>query len=127
MNKILLCFLIVLITSCTKNIEPVGQLGPNKLRVFVIKDSDFLSASRMLVILDKRGNVTAYSGGTVSGAGSVAVQSMDAIASAGATVLGAQAIEHGLENARIRGIPKSVTVNSTHKIDVTGHVDTSHS
>jgi hypothetical protein len=126
LTRLIACLALAALASCTKSIQPVGNLGPNSLRVFVIKDNDFLSASRMLVILDKKGNVSAYSGGTVSGTGSVALQTMDTVVSAGGVIVGAKAIEHGLENTRIRGIPSNIKVNSTHKIDISGHLDNLH-
>ncbi len=110
------------LAACASNIEPVGMLGPNKLKVFVIKNNDFLSASRMLVILDKNGNVSAYSGGTVAGAGAAGLQSLDTVASAAAVVVGANAIQHGLQNTKVTGIPNHVSVNATHKIDVSGTI-----
>ena len=128
-KTILACLTAALLIGCVSTVQPVGELGPNHLKVFVIKNSDFLSASRMLVILDKKGNVSAYTGGTVSGAGTIGLQAAESVASAGAIVLGAQAIEHGLENASIKGIPRSLNVkgipnsfnlNSAHTIKVTG-------
>ncbi|HTM63159.1 MAG TPA: hypothetical protein VL360_01505 [Gammaproteobacteria bacterium] len=111
--KIVIAFAaIAALSGCASNIQPVGYLGPNKLRVFVIKNNDFLSSSRMLVILDKKGNVSAYSGNTVNGAGFVAMQAAETVVSAGALVVGAQAIEHGLENTKIKGIPNSVRVKT---------------
>src|SRR3990167_10746869 len=81
------CLSVVVLTGCANNIQPVGMLGPNRLKVYVIKNNDFLSASRMLVILDKKGNVSAYSGNTVSGAGAVSLQAAESALNAGAIVI----------------------------------------
>ena len=114
---------LLALTSCvTNNIQPVGMLGPNRLKVYVIKNNDFLSASRMLVILDKKGNVSAYSGNTVSGAGAVSLQAAESALNAGAIVIGAKAIQHGLENASVKGIPSTVKVQSDHNININASV-----
>jgi hypothetical protein len=123
-KKFIALLALASLAGCSKTIQPVGVLGPNSLRVFVIKDNDFLSASRMLVILDKKGNVSAFSGGTVAGTGPAVLQTLDTVVSAGAVVVGAQAIQHGLENAKVSGIPHSVTLNANHKIDVSGNFKT---
>ncbi len=110
------------LTGCSSNIEPVGELGPRKLKVFAIKNNDFFSASRMLVILDKKGNVSAYSGGTVAGGGTIGMQAVDTVVSAGAIVVGAQAIQHGLQNTTIKGIPHSLKVKTDSSINVSGQI-----
>ena len=126
-KNIAACLSILTLTSCANNIQPVGVLGPNRLKVYVIKNNDFLSSSRMLVVLDKRGNVSAYSGNTVSGAGSEALQTAGTIVSAGAVVVGARAIQSGLQHTQvsgipnslhIKGIPQSVNVNTNNHLSV---------
>lgn len=116
----LLLSLVLLLNGCTKVIEPVGTLGPKKLRVYAIKDNDFLSGSRMLVILDKDGNVSAFSGGTVQGAGALSLQAADTAISATAVVVGAKAIQKGLENSQIKvkGIPDTISVVSDNTVTV---------
>jgi len=122
LNKILACACAVAVTGCSSKIEPVGQLGPNKLQVYAIKNNDFFSASKMLVVLDKKGNVSAYTGGTVAGGGAIGMQAVDTVVSAGAIVVGAQAIQHGLENASIKGIPHSLNVKTNSSIDISGSI-----
>src|SRR3990167_4979324 len=121
------CLSVVVLTGCANNIQPVGMLGPNRLKVYVIKNNDFLSSSRMLVVLDKKGNVSAYSGNTVSGAGSEALQTAGTIVSAGAVVVGARSIQSGLQHTQvsgipnslhIKGIPQSVNVNTNSHLSV---------
>lgn len=114
-KNIAACLTITALTGCASNIQPVGELGPNKLRVFVIKNNDFLSSSRMLVVLDKKGNVSAYSGNTVSGAGSEVLQTAGTIISAGAVVVGAKAIQSGLQHTQVNGIPNSLTIKGIPK------------
>lgn len=121
------CIALSLI-SCS-SIKPVGTVGPKKLGVYAIASSDFLSASRMIVVLDERGNVAAYSGGTVSGAGTVGLQTAGTLAGAGAIMYGAKAIKNGLQNsnvvATVKGVPSSVTVKgipSDFDINVTGAI-----
>lgn len=114
-------FLIAAITSCAANsVQPVGSLGPNHLPVYVIKNNDFLSSSRMLVVLDQKGNVSAYTGTTVPGAGAVTMQAAESAVSAGAVIVGSQAIANGLQNTRIRGIPETVRLKhdmrTSHKV-----------
>lgn len=117
-HAILLLPLLGLLVSCASTIEPVGNIGPKKLGVYEISHSDFLSASRILVILDEKGNVAAYSGGTVSGLGSVGMQTAGTLAMAGSMIVGANAIEKGLTNmhTNVGGIPSHVNV------DVTGQI-----
>lgn len=122
LRNIFACACITAVTACSSNIEPVGQLGPNKLQVYAIKNNDFFSASRMLVVLDKKGNVSAYTGGTVTGGGTVGLQAADTLVSAGAVVVGARAIQHGLENASVKS---SVNVKTNNSIDVTGSIKNS--
>ena len=69
----------------------------------------------MLVILDKKGNVSAYTGGTASGWGTVALQTGGTVATAGAIAYGAKAIQNGLQNTQVqaKGIPNNFNVNGT--------------
>lgn len=107
-----------LLASCTRVIEPVGALGPKKLPVYVVKDNDFLSGSRMLVVLNEKGDVIAFSGGTVQGTGAMSVQVANAVISSGAVIAGAKAIEHGLENGtlNVKGIPNSININTDNNV-----------
>lgn len=119
LRKVLIILCTNFLISCaTRVIEPVGTLGPKKLPVFVVKDNDFISGSRMLVVLNDKGDVTAYSGGTVQGTGSIAAQVADTAISATAMIVGAKAIEHGLENSKIniKGIPRSVDINTDNSV-----------
>jgi hypothetical protein len=115
MRVIFTLILVSFISSCSSSVQNIGNIGPNNLKVYSIKDSDFLSANRMLVILDKSGNVAAFSGGTVTGLGAVSMQAAGSAAIAGATIIGANALKHGLENAHL---------SSSHavSIDVTGQL-----
>lgn len=99
--------------SCS-TIQQMGQIGPKKLGVYSIANNDFLSASRMVVILDEKGNVAAYSGGTVSGLGTVGLQTTATLATAGAIAYGGRAVEQGLTHANasanVKGIPSHVNI-----------------
>ena len=105
-------FLIAVLSGCS-SITPVVEIGPKKLAVYTVSQNDFLTANRMLVILDKKGNVVAYTGGSVAGIGSLGVQLAGPLATAGAVLAGSKAIQHGLENAavNVKGIPSTVNVN----------------
>lgn len=109
---------MMLVGGCS-SIQPVGTLGPKKLNVYVISHNDFLSASRMMVVLDKKGNVSAYSGNVISGAGAVALEAAGSFATAGAIVYGANAIQRGVQNSsvKVRGIPKQVRIDSNINIE----------
>lgn len=98
----------------------MGQMGPKKLQVYSIAHDDFLTSSRMIVILDKKGNLLASSGGTVSGGGTVGLQTGSTLASAGALLYGAKAIQQGLQHAsvNVKGVPSNVDIN--HNINIGG-------
>lgn len=120
-NNILLMMIIAAcLSSCASNsIQPVGELGPAKLRVFMIKNNDFLSASRMLVVTDKKGKVLAYSGNTVAGTGPLAVSAADTVVTAGAMIAGAKAIQSGLQNTQVKGVPNTFSIKGIpHKVTV---------
>jgi uncharacterized protein YceK len=103
----------MLVLAGCSSIKPLGEVGPAKLGVYAIAQSDFLAATRMIVILDKKGNVVASTGGTVAGGGTVGVETAGSIATAGAIVYGAKAIQHGLQNAsvKMRGVPDKVDID----------------
>lgn len=83
-----------------------------------------LSASRMLMVLDKKGNVVAYSGGSVPGGASVGLQAASTVLSAGSVYYGAKAISHGLENmhANVKSIPSNVNLKAGLKADFNANV-----
>jgi hypothetical protein len=115
-----------LMLSACASIQPIGKVGPNKLSVYSISNGTFLSATQMIVILDKKGNVSAYSGGTVSGWGPVALQTGAAVATAGSIAYGANVIGDSLKhpNVHVKGIPSTVNlnanVNSKASLDING-------
>jgi hypothetical protein len=110
---------VFIITSCA-SIKPVGNLGPKKLNVYAISHSDFLSASRMIVVLNDKGDVVAFSGSTVSGAGTVGLQTGAALATAGAIAYGAKSISNSIQNANVnvKGIPSRVDVHGVADINI---------
>lgn len=118
MYKIILSTLAYcLLVSCS-SVRPVGTVGPQKLAVYTIADSDFLSASRMLLVLDKKGHVVAFTGGTVSGPGTVGLQAAGTAATATSIVLGGKAIQKGVENIGVHG---NISTDSTiHIPGITG-------
>lgn len=129
MKKFHILFLSIFLAGCANSIVPVGTLGAKKLGVYAISHNDFLSSSRMLVVLDEKGNVAAYTGGTVSGSGTVGLQTAGSLAGAGAIMYGAKAIKNGLQNANltthVNGIPTNATVNITgipSSLDINGHL-----
>jgi len=117
-SKIASLLSAVLFLSACDSITQVGEMGPKKLKVYSVTHNGFLSASNMLVILDDRGDLKASAGGVVSGAGTVGLQTASSAVAAGAIVYGAKAIEHGLENASVKGIPSNINVNTTSKFSV---------
>lgn len=110
---------MLLLSGCA-SIQSVGHIGPNKLKVFSISHSNFLNSSQMLVVLDKSGNVSAYTGGTASGWGTVGLQTGSTLASAGAVMYGANAIKNGLQSTtvNVKGIPSRVDINAKGSLDV---------
>src|SRR5580704_12670053 len=110
--NILCIFSVISLCSGCASVNQVGEIGPKKLKVYAISHNDFLSASRMLVILDDNGNLGASSGGTVAGGGTVGLQAVTSMMSAGAVLYGAKAIQHGLENAKIKGIPSDYNIKT---------------
>lgn len=118
--KIAFLFLTSLLLGCSSSVKPIGQIGPKKLGVYEISHEDFLSGNRMLVVLDEHGNIAAYSGGTVTGAGVVGLQSITGLASAGAIYYGAKAIQNGMKNSNVtmKGIPNKVDVNTNSTINM---------
>ena len=77
-------------------IESIGNLGPNNLKVYSVSSSNFLNSSQMIVVLDKKGDVSAYAGGTSAGYGAVGLQTAASATTVGAVVYGANAIKNGL-------------------------------
>lgn len=119
-HTIFLLALSILVSGCS-SVKPIGNIGPQKLPVYIISHNDFLSASRMVVILDKKGNISAYNGNVVSGAGTVALEATGALATAGAIAYGAKAIQKGLQKT----IPEKITVDTNSKIafDLTANLN----
>jgi hypothetical protein len=112
----LLALAALSLTGCA-TIEEMGQIGPNK--VYSVSNSSFLSSSQMIVVLNKKGDVSAYTGGTVEGPGAVGLQTAGTVLTAGAIGYAGRAIENGLESTTIKGIPSSFKLNA--------NLDTSHS
>ncbi|MEO8401752.1 MAG: hypothetical protein ABI597_08155 [Gammaproteobacteria bacterium] len=112
--------LVALLTGCA-SVEQIGEIGPKKLKVYSVSHNDFLSASRMLVVLNEKGDLGATTGGTVSGAGIVGLQAATSVVSSGAILYGAKAIEHGMENAHVKGIPSNVNLNANANINANLH------
>ena len=109
--RLLTSSIALLLTGCS-SITPIGTLGPKKFAVYSVSQNDFWSSSRMLVVLDKNGNIKAYSGGTVSGAGSVGLQAGATLATAGAIVYGAHALQS--THVNVSGVPSKFS----HKIGI---------
>jgi len=111
--------LVLFLTGCA-SVEKVGEIGPKKLKVYSISHNGFLTASNMIVVLDEKGNVGTSTGGTVAGAGTVGLQTATSIVSSGAIFYGAKALQHGIENAKISGIPSNYNINAN--IDASAHI-----
>lgn len=105
--KLIAITLSAIIVSGCATIEPMGNIGSNK--VYAISDSNFLSSSQMIVVLNKKGAVAAYSGGTTSGPGVVALETAGTVVTAGSIAYAGHAIQHGLETTNINasGIPST--------------------
>ena len=88
-------------------IESIGNLGPNNLKVYSVSSSNFLNSSQMIVVLDKKGDVSAYAGGTSAGYGAVGLQTLTSATTAGAVIYGANAIKNGLHNTSSKVIIKA--------------------
>lgn len=128
MKKIVVRSLVVIsalnLAACA-TIESIGNVGPKKLRVYSIAQTDFFSASRMLLVTDKKGNVVAASGGTVSGPGTVGLETAGTAATAGAVYYGAKAVQSGVDhaNVNVHNVPSSFTVKGIpSSIDITGSI-----
>jgi hypothetical protein len=123
-TSILTLISLFLLASCS-SVNSIGEVGPKKLKVYSIAQNDFLAASRMLVIVDERGKVVAYTGGTVSGGGTVGLETAGTLTTAGAIAYGAKTVSHGMQkaarnaNLNVNGIPgkESVDINIHGKID----------
>lgn len=104
------------LSACATTIQPVGTLGSQNLNVYKIAQNDLLGSNRMLVILDKKGNVVAYAGGTTTSIGELGMQAISTATSAGAIVYSAKAVEKGLQsmrmNANVKGIPSSIDIHA---------------
>lgn len=107
---------IITLSGCGASIEEMGQIGPNK--VYSVTKSNFLSSSQMLVVLNKKGDVSAYTGGTVSGAGTVGLQTAGTVVTAGAIGYAGRSIENGLESTTIKGIPSQFKLDTSHSITI---------
>lgn len=101
-----------LLISCS-NIDNLGALGPKKMGVYSISQNSFFSSSKMLVIVNKKGDIVAYTGGTVEGMGTVGLQAASTILGAGAIYYGAKSIQSGLQSSSVtvKGVPSHVDVN----------------
>jgi len=123
MSKLIIFALSFMLAGCGASMSAVGVVEKN--RVYVIKHGDFLSSSRMILVVDENGKVVASSGGTVQGGGAFTTQTAIGIVSAGATVYGFQALSQAIQGASVtvKGIPSDVgvhahgTVNGTVTID----------
>jgi len=123
MSKLIIFALSFMLAGCGASMSAVGVVEKN--RVYVIKHGDFLSSSRMILVVDENGKVVASSGGTVQGGGAFTTQAAIGIVSAGATVYGFQALSQAIQgaSATVKGIPSDVgvrahgTVNGTVTID----------
>jgi hypothetical protein len=104
---------VLVLTGCAASIEPMGNIGSNK--VYAISNSGFLSSSQMIVVMNKKGNVAAYSGGTTPGLGVVALQTSESVLTAGAIAYAGRSIEQGLKNTQVKmkGIPSNINVNTS--------------
>lgn len=113
-------FVIFLVLYGCASVKPMGQLGPKKLNVYAVSHNDFLSASRMLVVLNEEGDVVAYSGGTVSGGGTVGLETGAALATAGAIAYGAKSIANSVQNPNvtIKGVPSKIDVHGVADINL---------
>ena len=88
----------------------------------------------MLVVFDKKGNVVASTGGTVSGIGTVGLETAGTMATAGAIYYGAKAIQNGVQHAKvsashsvngnvtatanINGLPQNINIHDIHDINI---------
>lgn len=74
-----------MLAGCGTSMSAVSVVEKN--RVYVIRHGDFLSSSRMILVVDENGKVVASSGGTVQGGGAFATQTAIGIVTAGANGL----------------------------------------
>lgn len=125
LTTIIFAFIITFLLASCSSVSSIGELGPNKLKVYSVAQNDFLASSRMLVIVDEHGKVVAYTGGTVSGGGTVGLETAGTLTTAGAIAYGANTISHGVQRAthnakiNVKGIPSSESVD----IHVHGKID----
>ena len=104
----LVVILILFMAGCT-SITQIGTIGPKDLPVWKVADNDFLTASRMLVILGEDGQVVAFVGGTAQGGGTLAIQAGTQLVVAGAVIYGTRVIADVLrDGVGLRGIPSTI-------------------
>ena len=109
MNCLALVLLALLLTVGCTSITQIGTIGPKDLPVWKVADNDFLTASRMLVILGEDGQVVAFVGGTAQGGGALGVQTGTGLVMAGAVIYGTRVIADVLRDGiTLRGIPSTV-------------------
>lgn len=72
----------------------------------------------MIIVMNKKGDVTAYSGGTTAGMGTVGLQTGASLLTAGAIAYAGRELEHGVQTIKINGVPSNINVNAQHSIAV---------
>jgi len=123
MSKLIILALSFMLAGCGTSMSAVGVVEKN--RVYVIKHGDFLSSSRMILVVDENGKVVASSGGTVQGGGAFATQTAIGIVTAGATVYGFHALSQAIQGATVtvKGIPSDVGVHAHGTVNGTVTMD----
>ena len=108
-----IALLLALFSGCT-SVTQIGTLGPKSLPIFVIKDTDFFAANRMIVVINQDGNVGAATGGSVAGPGNLAVQ----VGSSAILASGIAYAAHTLKTVTVDGTVKraTVTIDGTVKL-----------
>lgn len=94
MHRTLCAALGILLSGCA-SISQIGTVGT--LRVFSIKETDFFSANRLLLVIDENGRAVAAAGGTVAGPGPIAAGLVGSAIVGGGVAYAGHAVGAGLK------------------------------
>ena len=96
--------MLALLVGCT-SISQIGTLGPKQHQVWKIRNDDWLTSSRMLLVTDAEGNLLASTGGTTAGIVPIGVSAAQVGATVAAGILiGRGLTELGQSTIKIKGV-----------------------
>jgi len=121
-NVALVAVAAMSLSGCA-TIEEMGHIGSNK--VYSVSSNGFMNSTQMILVMNKKGDVAAYTGGTTEGVGAIALQTGGTVLTAGAIAYAGHAIQHGLEttNVQTTGIPSTFNIKGTLDTNHSIHID----